>query len=195
MTTLVPWRAASLERQRLGDGRRAQEAHRLHGEVGGAIAAGLRDPAQKFPTGAAHLDLALLPSVTPRGLFDLHDHLDLDSARCREVPPCRRRSGRACRSPRRRPRPSDRKIRSPPWAGRRKPSAELTMPSTLTMRLTRSSRAERGPYLAEHDEAGLPRRLVALLDGEVLADLALERPLPARRIAGEKQQLPGLHRR
>ena len=45
---------APLERQRLGDGSRAKEAHRLHGEVGGAVAADLRDPAQKFPTGAAH---------------------------------------------------------------------------------------------------------------------------------------------
>ena len=53
--------------------------------------------------------------------------------------------------------------------------------------------AERGPHLSQHDDPGLARRLVALLDGEVLPDLAFERPLGARRIAGEKQQLPGLH--
>jgi len=53
-----------LERQRLGHGGRAQEAHRLHGEVGRAIAASLRDPTQEVSTGAAHLNLALLCRVS-----------------------------------------------------------------------------------------------------------------------------------
>src|SRR6516165_9841779 len=57
-TKLVALRSvkrAGLKRQRLSDGGRAQEAHRLHGEVGGAIASSLRDPTQEVPTGAAHL--------------------------------------------------------------------------------------------------------------------------------------------
>src|SRR5262249_20290791 len=50
---------AGFERQRLGDGGCAQESHRLHGEVGGAIASSLRDPTQEVPTGAAHPNLVL----------------------------------------------------------------------------------------------------------------------------------------
>ena len=110
--------AARLERERFGEGGGPQKSHRLHGEIGGAIASGLRHLAQEFPTGAAHLDLALLLSVT-EGTIRLPRSSRLRPARCPEVPPCRRRSGRACRSPHRTPRPSGRKIRSPPWAGRR----------------------------------------------------------------------------
>ena len=42
----------------------SQEAHRLHGEVGSTIASSLRDPTQEVPTGAAHLNLALLCRVS-----------------------------------------------------------------------------------------------------------------------------------
>jgi hypothetical protein len=38
---------AGFERKRLGAGGRAHEPHRLHGEVGGAIAPGLRDRSRK----------------------------------------------------------------------------------------------------------------------------------------------------
>src|SRR4029078_6003803 len=41
--------AARLEREWLGDGGGAKEAHGLHGKIGGAIASGLRDLAQKVP--------------------------------------------------------------------------------------------------------------------------------------------------
>ena len=61
---------AGLERQRLGDGSRAQEAHRLHGEVGSAIASSLPDPTQEVPTGAAHLDLALFCRLCVPGNLD-----------------------------------------------------------------------------------------------------------------------------
>ena len=54
----------SNKRQRLGDGGRAEEAHRLHGEVGSAIAASLADPTQEVPTGAAHPNLALFCRVS-----------------------------------------------------------------------------------------------------------------------------------
>lgn len=43
-----------LERQRFGYGRRADEAHRLHGEVGRAVSSGTRDLPQEVPTRAAH---------------------------------------------------------------------------------------------------------------------------------------------
>src|SRR5262249_23140655 len=45
---------AALERQRLSDGLRRNEPHRLHGEIGGAIAADLRDAPQEISTCAGH---------------------------------------------------------------------------------------------------------------------------------------------
>src|SRR5215469_2582710 len=64
-----------------------------------------------------------------------------------------------------------------------KPSAELTMPSTLTTRLTRSRLPSAD--LCEHDEASLPCRLSALLHCEVLAELAFAHP---RRACGVARQ-------
>src|SRR5262249_20246685 len=60
---------AGRKRERLGDGGGAQEAHRLHGEVGGAIASGLRDPAQELPTGAGHRNLmaSVVARIEPTG--------------------------------------------------------------------------------------------------------------------------------
>src|SRR5215510_12733676 len=53
--------------------------------------------------------------------------------------------------------------------------------------------AESGANFSQHDDPGLPRGLVTLLDCEVLPDLSFERPLSARGIASEKQQVSGLH--
>src|SRR5215475_3052352 len=53
--------------------------------------------------------------------------------------------------------------------------------------------AERRAYFSQHDQSGLPCGLVALLDGQVLADLSFERPLGTWCIAGQKQQFSGLH--
>src|SRR5262249_32284924 len=46
---------AALERERLGDRRGADETHRLHCEIGRAVAADLRDLPQEVPTGATHV--------------------------------------------------------------------------------------------------------------------------------------------
>src|SRR5262249_44777863 len=46
---------AALERERLGDRRGADETHRLHCEIGRAVAADLRDVPQEVPTRATHV--------------------------------------------------------------------------------------------------------------------------------------------
>src|ERR1700761_4892115 len=51
--------------------------------------------------------------------------------------------------------------------------------------------AERGPHRAEEIESGLPRRVVALLDRDILAELALHTPLRTRGVARDEQQVPG----
>src|SRR5262245_53239281 len=53
--------------------------------------------------------------------------------------------------------------------------------------------AELATYFSQHDDSGLPRGLVALLDSELFPDLSFEWPLSAGCIAGKKQQLPCLH--
>src|SRR6516162_7458829 len=73
-----------------------------------------------------------------------------------------------------------------------KPSAELTMPSTLTTRLTRSRLPSAD--LCQHDEASLPCRLSALLHSEVLAEFAFAHPRRACGVARQEQELAALHR-
>ena len=60
-----------------------------------------------------------------------------------------------------------------------KPGAQLTSPSALTQPLTRSSSPSSCFSEARIGEPGQPRRLVALLDREVGADLALHQHLGA----------------
>jgi hypothetical protein len=54
--------------------------------------------------------------------------------------------------------------------------------------------AERGADLRQHDEASLPRGLSPLLHREILAELALAHPCGAGGVAGQEQELAGLHR-
>ena len=59
------------------------------------------------------------------------------------------------------------------------PGAQLTNPSAFTQPLTRSSSPSSCFERGEDGEPGQARRLVALLDREVVADLALDQDLGA----------------
>src|SRR5579863_3244633 len=53
---------------------------------------------------------------------------------------------------------------------------------------------KRGAYLCQHDQANLARRVVAFLNGEVLADLAFVLPISSRSVSREEQQVTHLNR-
>ena len=68
---------ARFERQRFGERRRAEEAHRLHREVGRAISAGgatCRRKSRRVPL----IPASVRGRLARWTLFDLHDHLDFD---------------------------------------------------------------------------------------------------------------------